>query len=219
MNKIKEQLKILKIDNLDIKEVTLDVLRKQYWKQAKKHHPDTGGDEKTFKSVNEAYLNLKNYISNNPSYKKSVTSKVTEYDEDMYIVDISLDDFIKKKTIKVKDFYVNLPNYYTPFLTMRKEDRLITININLTDRYFYVNNYKFRYTVIEGIAVTILEDDDAFDKAVNKMIAITPRGPIGLNNKVKKTSDHIIIRDRGLPVETPLGKVVNSILIISKTKQ
>lgn len=211
-----EYYKILRLEDFKSSDITPELILKQYRLLSKEYHPDLGGDEELFKLLNEAYEELKKYHSKNHNKPKSST--VTEYDKDMYVVDISLDDYIKKKTIKVSNFYVDLPYYYTPFITFRKNESLVTVNINLTDRYFYANKYKFRYTVIEGIAVTILEDDDAFDKIINEMVVITPRGIKGLTKKPKLSGDHFIIKDHGLPVETPSGTIMNSILIISKEK-
>ena len=42
------------------KNASADEVKQAYRKLAKQHHPDRGGNEETFKAVNEAYDNIKN---------------------------------------------------------------------------------------------------------------------------------------------------------------
>ena len=67
------------------------------------------------------------------------------------------------------------------------------------------------------MACTILEDNGAYKRCLKQNVAITPSGPVGLDaSKIKEFKDHVLIPNEGLPVQDPFGRVMKSILIISK---
>jgi len=79
-----------------------DDIKKSYRKLAMKHHPDKGGDEETFKQINDAYNNLinnnKQTISQNIFFKQKV-NKVNKTPLDINaIINITLNDLLKTYT-------------------------------------------------------------------------------------------------------------------------
>lgn len=49
-------------------DTTIDDLKKQYYKLAKIHHPDTGGSNESFRDMNNEYESLQNHILTNGNF-------------------------------------------------------------------------------------------------------------------------------------------------------
>ncbi len=67
-----EERAYIKVLEMDIREINPETLKKQYKKMAKKYHPDINKEdekaEEKFKSISEAYQNLKEKFERLPNY-------------------------------------------------------------------------------------------------------------------------------------------------------
>jgi curved DNA-binding protein CbpA len=95
----KEAFDVLEIDFIDIKypDLSIDFLKKQYRKQALKHHPDKNGNteesNERFKRINEAYNYLKRELKNFKPDDFVIETEEESIDEHIYFN--VLNNFIK----------------------------------------------------------------------------------------------------------------------------
>lgn len=220
-----DHYKILKVS----RNASLQDIKKSYKRLALKYHPDKNKDtSELFKQIVNAYAILSDSKQRSKydltlrtdSKRSSNTEPVNGFKkENTIVLNISLDDFIKQDTVTIDGISIRLPNYVTPYLELidKKNNTVYTVKVNFTSNLFRANRFVFKYRVIDGMACTILEDNGAYKRCVRQNVAITPAGPVGLDaSKIKEFKDHVLIPNEGLPVQDPFGRVLKSILIISK---
>lgn len=208
---------------------SLSDIKKSYRRLALKYHPDKNKDtSELFKEITNAYAILSDSKQRSKYDMTIGKQNFRSFNEEpvkgfkinnTIRLDITLNDFIKKDSVKVLDEYViKLPNYYTPYLEYIDSNKHIVypIHIRLTSKKFNAGGYEFEYGVVNEVACTVLKDDKAYKRYITEQVAITPSGPKGINTKVFEYDNHVIITDYGIPVQDAFGRVRNSLLIISR---
>lgn len=224
-------LSVLGVDD----NVTLKELRSKYRSLSLKYHPDRNQGDKAssdkFTEINQAYEAILDILKKNKKIKVSEVEPNGESRSQSFYegftIRISLDSFLNSTSYvipntSIGNISVRLPDYITNFLMIEviKDNKVynIPIDIKFTDKTIVFDNKEFKYGIISGMACTVLYDDYAY-KQVSKGIATTPYGMKGINTKVIKGKDHYVITGLGLLVQDPMGRVLNSLLIISKEQK
>ncbi len=87
LRKNKPQIMVTGIGRINVKyfdvnsSTGIDDLKKQYYNLAKKHHPDTGGTNESFREMNDEYEYLQKLILTNGNFTTAEQSNETEISE------------------------------------------------------------------------------------------------------------------------------------------
>jgi len=183
ISQINKSIDILELSHVNISNISIDYLKKQYYKLALKYHPDKNNNSiesnEKFKQINESYVFLTNVINNNINNENKNISTSDIYSD---ILNLFISNLLNSQENNIITIIKSIINDYSIV------DELLFCNLNkesIQQIYTFLSTYKniikINSTVLEKIRDIIMEKFDTI-----KYFTLNPSIDDLLNNNLYK---------------------------------